>query len=174
MKYSKENITSGNDENKNLIFIKTIFENNKIINKFLKNKTFCNKLKKQKLFKTIYEEKGKENLYINLFVFAIDNEDLEFLDFLIENDPKKKSRDIIYDIYKINSLDRTRLVFLLNNRNDILKISSPFIKHLLQTQNTFLLDIIFRYSRFYDPETILDFCYCYKNKIGMSNKELKK
>lgn len=77
---------------------------------------------------------------------------------------KKKSKNIISDIYNANYLNPERLQYILENKNSTLKIPTSLIKNSIQNKNKELLDVIFKYSKFYDNEIILKLCFSYKYK----------
>eukprot|EP00833_Pecoramyces_ruminatium_P015503 jgi/Orpsp1_1/1189535/evm.model.d7180000072697.1 len=161
------------NENKIIEIIKNTF-GIKQENKILIDKYFCDTIKNHELFNTInIEQINKEDLYIRLFAYAIDDFNLDLLDYLISINIKKKARNIIFDLYKKNYLNSDGLEFILYYRNNSIYISSYLIKILIQQDNIKLLDILFKYSKFFDNETILNFCYLSKYKNALSSSELQ-
>jgi len=158
--------------------IENLFEINND-NKFLTDDDFCNKIENHELFKNVNLNKlSKDDIYVRLYVVAIDYEDIEFFNYLFNNDIKKENRDIIYDIYKINSphagncLTPKRMEFILEMKSNVL-ISSNLIRKLIHNRNTQLLNILFIYSRFYDNKRIIEFCGLYKYKKPTSTRKLR-
>ena len=169
------NNTLSNDENKVSVIIKSIFKINEE-SKFLVEKDFIEKIESHEIFKKInLENFNRDDFYLFLYVYAIDSKDTVFLDYLFNNDIKKDTRDfdIIYDIFMKDWLNSERLEFLFEKKSSILNVSSNLISRLLNKYERDLLNIIFKNSRFYDNNAILEFCYFFKHKQSLSDLELK-
>eukprot|EP00833_Pecoramyces_ruminatium_P010191 jgi/Orpsp1_1/1184223/evm.model.c7180000088610.1 len=123
-------------------------------------------------FKAININKNEIERNIRLCILAIDTKNLESLDKILNNELKIK--DIIFELYQRNYLIPGRLKFLLEKKNKTIIISSPLIKNLLRKKEYELLNIIFKNSKYFDNETILQFCYLYKYKKSVSRIELHK
>jgi len=113
-----------------------------------------NTLENRKSFKEDFEKWNKE-LFIFQCIVAIDNKNLDQLKCLNKNSTKNKVGNIISEIYKLNMLIPKRLVFIFEECNKIINIPSSLIRIFLQNEETDLLNVIFKYSNFFDNECIL-------------------
>jgi len=113
-----------------------------------------NTLENRKSFKEDFEKWNKE-LFIFQCIVAIDNKNLDQLKCLNKNSTKNKIGNIISEIYKLNMLIPKRLVFIFEECNKIINIPSSLIRIFLQNEETDLLNVIFKYSNFFDNECIL-------------------
>jgi len=143
-------------------------------NKFLVDPEFCKKIEKHEIFQEVnVEHLSKEDLYIGLNVFAIDQKNLEFLEYLFNNDIIKKNGHLISEIHKRKYLTMERLKFLLENKKNVIRIPSSLIKCLINEKRIDLLNILFKYSKFFDSTIILKFLFFYKYKKEISKIELQ-
>jgi len=110
---------------------------------------------------------SEKDIYIGLYVSAIDSKDINALNNLI--DIFHKEKDIIYGIYERKLLTSERLQFIVENEIDNFRISSKLIRTLLRDNNVDLLDIIFGKFKFFDNESIIEFCILHKNGIAISD-----
>ena len=114
---------------------------------------------------------------------AIDDESVDELKFLTNNNNNNNNnnnkfiqnrRDIIYELYDKNKLSEKRLKFIIEKCSRFLNISSPLIKRLIKEDNYQLFSIIIENLNFFDNKFILNILlFNYKNKIPISNSELK-
>jgi len=108
-----------------------------------------------------------------------DNENgiiFEILKFLYNNEniyKKIENVDIISKLYELNRLGPKNFLYLFENYSKQLRISSNLIKTLIKKNEINLLNIFFKYSTFYEEETILKFLFIYKNKESYSTTELQ-
>jgi len=90
-----------------------------------------------------------------------DNENgiiFEILKFLYNNEniyKKIENVDIISKLYELNRLGPKNFLYLFENYSKQLRISSNLIKTLIKKNEINLLNIFFKYSTFYEEETIL-------------------
>ncbi|KAG4090639.1 hypothetical protein H8356DRAFT_1279457 [Neocallimastix lanati (nom. inval.)] len=108
---------------------------------------------------------------IDYYVEAIDFGNVERLKYLIAKDKHKLSNinnDIVYEIFQRNLLDENRLIFIIENCQNYLNISTKLIKNLINHNQIQLLDVIFNNYKFFDNDFIINLLtfYRYKNPIS--------
>jgi len=115
-------------------------------------------------------EKQDEDLYINLFVTAINTKNVTLVKKLLNNNKSRK--DVVLEIYNKNLLTFEKLQFIIDKCADLLNISSSLIRILFRNDDFKLLDIIFNKYKFYDNEFIMNLLLCYNNRKPVSNSDL--
>ena len=108
----------------------------------------------------------------NLYVSAIDNEDIKEIEELSRRIIKSNKDDVIFEMYNKELLTADRLDFIMKNCTKYLNISSNLIKCLLRNREVNLLDIIFSHYKFYDNEFIVELLLYYKKKTPISTSNL--
>ena len=114
-----------------------------------------------------YEKERKEDQNIQLFISAINTNNLECLDQILDN-----NKNIIYEMYKRNNLTPERLEYILKKKNKTIVLPILLIKNLIKKNKIELLNVLFKYSKIYDSDIILEFCYLRKYKKPISTSEL--
>eukprot|EP00833_Pecoramyces_ruminatium_P009451 jgi/Orpsp1_1/1183483/evm.model.c7180000085407.1 len=146
--------------------------------KKIENKDLFTILKNMKKYKKIYfKDLKKQDILIILYTSAIERQNLKAIEYL-----NKKydiySMAIDFEMYYRDLLSMKALRYFIKNGTDNkikknhIKISSKLISTLIQEENNFLLDEIFKSFRIFDNEIIIDLCYHSKFKIPLSEGEL--
>jgi len=109
------------DEKRNKI--SKIFEINKV-NKFKVNEDFWKKIENHEIYQNVNIERlNEDELVVYLCAFAIDIEDLKLFDYLFNKFIKDKNVNIISEIYETNYLTIEGLEFILEKKNNSLKVT---------------------------------------------------
>jgi len=161
------------NKNKILKIIKINFEKDEI-NKIFYEQNFWRKIEELVVMKKEnIEHWNKEELYIPLCIISIDSQNWNIFDYLYNYIDKNNRKNIVNEIYNLNFLTPKRLEFILEKKNSTIVIPSPLIRTLFQKKEFSLLNIFFKYSKFYDNKVILEFCSLHKNKNPISTFELR-
>ncbi|KAG4101209.1 hypothetical protein H8356DRAFT_279471 [Neocallimastix lanati (nom. inval.)] len=114
---------------------------------------------------------NKDN--IDYYIEAIDLGNVERIKYQSAKDKHKHSSiDIVYEIFQRNRLDEDRLIFIIENCQNYLNISTKLIKILINYSQIQLLDAIFNNYKFFDNEFIKNLLYFYKYKNPISTMKL--
>ncbi|OUM70310.1 hypothetical protein PIROE2DRAFT_1440 [Piromyces sp. E2] len=175
IKYSTNvNMESKRNGNKISEIIKLIF-NSDDRKRFIVDPDFYFKIENHFLFKRVNLDRiSKNEIYVRLYAYAIDTQDLCFLNQLRYCDGRRNHRDILLEITKINYITPENLEFILEKKHNSIKVSSALIRCLMRRNKVELLNTLFKYSKFFDNTTILEFCYLYKYKRPVASLELHK
>ncbi len=84
------------------------------------------------------------NLNINSYKFALDNNDIDKIEKLIKSNNENNEIDIIFEMYTQHLLTPERLHFIFENCSKYFNLFSNLIKKLLKEDKDTLLDIIFK------------------------------
>ena len=105
---------------------------------------------------------------------AIDKKDKNEVEAIINGNKKYFiENDIVFEIHNEKQLHYRRFQFIIDNCINYLNISSPLIKKLMETNEKYLLEIIFKnVIKFFDNEIIIRLLNYYKNKIPISYTDL--
>jgi len=81
--------------------------------------------------------------------------------------------DIVYEMYKEDKLNSSRLLYIIENCIPLLNISTSLIIKLMEDNSKELLEVIFKnYFKFFDNFFVIDCLNYYKNKTPLSDSEL--